>query len=109
MFSRTESSGKHLAPLGDIADPHPHDLVRVLPVDPLPHELDGALFRLLLLEIVEKAHDRLEGRRFPRPVGAQKGHDVALLDLEGDAVQGADQVVPGFDVVHLQHQSSSPR
>ncbi len=68
---------KDLPPLGHVADPHPDDLVRILTVDPLAHKLDRSFFRLLLLEVIEQPHDRLERRRFPGPVGTQKGHDVA--------------------------------
>jgi len=100
---------KNLPSLGNVADPHPDDPVGVLPVDPLSQKFDGPLFRLFLLEVVEQPHDRLEGRRLSRPVGSQQGHDVALLHLERDPVQRPDQVVPGFDIAHLQHPRSSPR
>jgi hypothetical protein len=40
---------EHLAAFGDIADAQAHDLLGVHAVDAFAHELDGALFRLVVV------------------------------------------------------------
>src|SRR5262249_7988990 len=82
--------------LRHLADPPRHDLVRGHRVDSLAVQQDVALSRL------EDARDCPQGRALAGPVGADQRHDLAVLDLDADALQGVDVAVEGVDVRKLE-------
>src|SRR5262249_921292 len=58
----------------------------------------------------EKARDALEGRRLPRAVGAEEGHDLSRAHGQGDLFQRLHPAIRRRETRHLQHQvASSPR
>ena len=44
-------------------------------------------------------------RGLARPIGPQQGHNLALLDIKGDAVKSLDDPVTNDSVGDLQHQA----
>src|SRR3989304_6061255 len=50
----------------------------------------------------EQAADRLEGRRLAGAIRADQGDDLALANLEGDALEGAELAVAGGGVGQLR-------
>jgi hypothetical protein len=68
------------------------DDVRLHAADVLAVERDLALARL------EQARDRAERGGLARAVRADEGDDLALLDVEVDAVQRGDGAVADFEV-----------
>src|SRR5512139_1215685 len=63
-------------------------------------ELDGPLPGL------EEPRDRLEGGRFPRPVGTHEDQDLLLAHLEGDVPKNLEVPVEDVDPRHLKHSPS---
>ena len=59
-------------------------------------ELDRAL------ALAEDAHDRLQRRGLAGAVAAEERHDLAVGDLEADAVQHVAFAVPAFEVAHRE-------
>ena len=53
------------------------------------------------------AADRHQQGRLAGAVGADQGHDLALADVEVDAVQRLDGAVEGGDAPHLKHGAAS--
>ena len=96
-------------PLGHLGDAEPHQLVRLDGVDRLPLEVD------LAAAGAQQAADGLEGGRLAGAVGAQDGDDLALADLEVDAVQRLHVAVGDAQALDLEeggggaHVSSAPR
>src|ERR1035437_2415225 len=89
--------------LHDLEDPHPDDLLGVLAVDLLAHELDGPLGHLALLAL-EEPGDGLEGRGLPGSVRAEERGDLSLLARARQPFQDKDHVtVDDLDVVDGQH------
>ena len=80
-------------------------LLRVHAGDVLAGKLDGAAL---------DAHQTADGaqrRGLARAVGADEGDDLALLDGEGDALEGLDAAVADFQIRYFQqaHSSSTPQ
>ena len=72
--------------------------MRLAPGDLLAPELDSALAR------VQEAEDRLDQGRLARPVGSDDGHDLALADVDRDAVEDVGLGdVAGDHVLGAQH------
>ena len=46
--------------------------------------------------------DRVQGRALAGAVGADEGDDLAVPDLQGDALEGLDVAVEDVDVLHVQ-------
>src|SRR3990170_4320945 len=84
------------AALGRVADPVAHQLVGGGMRDVAPTKVDRPRPR------VEQAADRLEGRRLAGAIRADQGDDLALANLEGDALEGVDLAVVGVDVAQLE-------
>src|SRR5206468_12097343 len=57
---------------------------------------------------VHEPRDGAKGRRLARPVGADQGHDLAPLDLDGHAAQRLDAAVESVDALELK-QCQRPR
>src|SRR5690606_12578490 len=77
-----------------------HDVVRFLAGNVFALERDRAFPRPWI------AADRHQQRGLAGPVGADQGHDLALVDFYRHAIQGLDGAVIGMDVVQLPHHSS---
>jgi hypothetical protein len=73
-----------------------------LSVDPLTVQPDAALCRAL------QTDDDLQERALPRSVGTDDGDDVAVVDPEGDVVDGRKAAEALRDRVDLEEQSSPP-
>jgi hypothetical protein len=71
-------------------------------VDPRTVQSDAAVRRPL------QPHDDLQERALAGPVGTDDGDDVAVVDPEGDAVDGREAAVALRDVVYLEEQVPSP-
>ncbi len=56
---------------------------------------------------VEQAADGLESGGLAGAVGADQGHDLAAVDLEGDPPEGVDRAVEGVDVGETQDRGGS--
>ena len=79
--------------LGDVAD----DGTAPLPVGAVELEVAG---------VGQLAQDGLEEGGFPRPVGADQGHDLSAVEVEGD---GAQQLLAAHgDPYVLQLQAAQP-
>ena len=71
-------------------------------LDALAAQLDAALGDLAAFA-GQQVEDRAQGRRLARTIAAQQGHDRALLDLQGNALQDQDHmVVDDLDAVDVQ-------
>jgi hypothetical protein len=53
--------------------------------------------------------DDLQQRALSRPVGTDDGDDLAVVDPEGDAVDGREAAEAFRDVIDLEEQTSPPR
>ncbi len=91
------------AALGDVRDPEPRDRVgagasaeRTAAEDDRPLAADGA-------------GDGAQRRRLAGAVGAEDGDDLALADLEADAVERLDGPVAGLDLVQLEQRAQRSR
>ena len=83
--------------LGHLDQPAAHDPIGTQPVDALAAEANGASPGL------HEPGDSFQQRRLAGAVAAEEGHDLALPDLERDAVQDLDAAVSRLDAVELQH------
>ena len=81
------------ATFGNLDDALGGHLVDLESRDLLAEQLDRARAR------GEKARDRLERRRLAGTVRADERHDLAFVDVDGDALEGLDLPVEGVDVV----------
>src|SRR5262249_31955554 len=90
-------AGKDAPAFGGMGDPHADDFVGREPADALALEADLAPVRL------QRADDRLEGRRLARSIGADQRDDLASLHRERDPLQGPDVPIAGVDVRELKH------
>ena len=64
-------------------------------VQRLAHELDMAGLA------VEQAGNGVQSGGLAGAVGTDQGHDLALIDLKGDALDGVDAAVIDVDIVNL--------
>ena len=81
------------APLGDEGEPAPGDLVGLQPRDVvavIAHGARGGPY---------EARDGAKRRGLARAVGADEAHELALLDLEVDALHGADAAVGHLELL----------
>src|SRR5947207_1699397 len=67
-------------------------------VDPLAVEQDVTLTRL------EQPRDRPQRGALAGPIRPDQGHDLALVDGDGDALQGVDVAVERVDVAQLERR-----
>ena len=102
-FSRTVSREKIRRPSGAWPMPGLDELVGGRLRDVLAVERDRALAR------VEQAADRLERGRLAGAVRPDQRHDLALVDLDRDALERVDLAVVGVDVVELQERRLAGR
>ena len=97
---------KDPAPLRRLRDAEAHHLMRRQAGNVRAVEQDAAGTRL------GRAADRHQQRGLAGAVGADQGHDLPLVDADGDVVQRAHRAIGGGDAVQLQHAhaacSSSP-
>src|SRR5450755_2029957 len=85
--------------LHDLADAHPHQLVRRQLVDAPPLKLDRALRDVTALR-GKQIRDGLQRRGLAGAVGSQQGDDFPLWNLERDALEHEnDVIVDDLDVV----------
>ena len=89
-------TGKDIAVLGHIADPHIGDLERFLAADLLPLKLDRS-FRFDL------AHDGLAGGGPPHPVAPQKRDDLAFFDVQVHPLKDVGLAVEGVHIRDFEH------
>ena len=82
-------------PLGD-------NPVRRKPRQVLPLEVDPAAFYL------HQAGQGPQGGGFAGAVGADQGHNLALLHLEGNAFDGLDAAVTHTQIINSQHRRPPP-
>ena len=91
--------------LKHLDDAYPDNLVGPHLVNALSVKLDATAGDLAILG-AQQAGNRSERCGFACPVGSQEGHNLPLLDLNGDAAQDEDHVtVDHFNVVDFQHQT----
>ena len=64
----------------------------------LAHKLDGAGLG------AQQARDGLERCGLAGTVGTNQGHDLALVNVKGDVLDGVDGAVPDVDVVDGKHR-----
>ena len=95
--------GENHATLGDVAEAAGDDFVRGEGGDIFAEEGDGAALG------AEEAGDGAERGGFPGPVATDERDDGALLDLEGDAAEGADGTVGNGEVGDGEHRLSEGR
>src|SRR5262249_3078220 len=79
-----------------LGDSHAHDLEGGKAGDVRAVEADAAHARL------RRAADRHQQRRLSGAVGADQGHDLALVDGQIDAMQRLDMAIEGMDSGDLQ-------
>ena len=91
---------KDIAVFGHIADAQVGHFKRLFTGDFLTAELDGAMRDNF-------AHDRLAGGRSPHPVAAQKGDDLALLNVQVHPLQDVRFAIIGVQIVDFEHQCSA--
>ena len=85
-------------PLGRLRDPELHDLVRGPIRDLLALEADRSPPRAV------EAVDRAERRRLAGAVRADQRDDLALPDVDRDALERFDRAVVGVDVLELEDE-----
>src|SRR5699024_3575158 len=78
--------------LRHVRHPHGNDFVGGHLRDLLPLKYNRASFRR------EKARDRMEDRRLSRSVGSDQGDDLALVHLEGYALDCLDYAIIYFQI-----------
>src|SRR5699024_3644711 len=84
----------------------PDDLVSLHLADELPAVADLAAAH------PQQPRDRVHRGGLAGAVGADQGHDLALVHMEGDIPDGVDRPVKHidvFDTKHLAHRQSPPR
>src|SRR6185437_14270201 len=92
---------EELAALRRLRDAHLHDVVRRGLRDVLALERDRALAR-----VVEPV-DRAQRRRLARAVRADHRHDLALANLERDALERVNRAVVGVHVTELEDDAGA--
>src|SRR4029079_2908660 len=75
-----------------------HDLVRGHAADPVSVQRD------LTSGGMKQARDRLECRALACAIGADQGHDLALLHFDRDALQRMNVAVVGVDIGDVEHR-----
>src|SRR3972149_12266890 len=58
---------------------------------------------------LNETQNALESRTFPRSVSTQKGHDLACLCIETQAVKDMTATVAGVHIAQFEHHMSPPR
>ena len=81
--------------LGDQGQSLGNNLMAGYMVQRLAHELDMAGLA------VEQAGNGVQSGGLAGAVGTDQGHDLALIDLKGDALDGVDAAVIDVDIVNL--------
>ena len=79
------------------------DILRILSIDPLPHEFNGPFVRLIL----EESHDGFENGRLSGAIGSKDGDDLPLLNFEGDPPDRHNQTIERLYIFNLK-QCFSP-
>src|SRR5256885_2519717 len=90
------------SPLRNMTDAEAHDLVRCEARDvpaSQPH---------LSPRRRRQPGDRTEGGRLAGTIAADEGHDLSLLDAEGDALKRMDPTVVGVDGIDLEERHQAP-
>ena len=89
------------APLRDVANSQPHDLVRAQPADV------ASVKQHLPAARPNEARDRLERACLAGPVGAHAAGDFPLADGQRNAMYDLDPPVRDPEIVELEHASVS--
>src|SRR5262249_17939290 len=85
-----------------LEDPGANHLLRLAPIDSLPHESYIAVGNLPVFAL-EQAGDRFQRGALSGPVRAQPGADLPLLDVKRQSLQPQDDVVvDNLDVVDAE-------
>ena len=100
-FSSTRHRREEAPVLRDDRHAAADAVARRTPGHVLAPEHDASASRL------DDAEDGLERRRFPGGVAAEKADELALADLERDALEDLDLAVVRGDAVELEHQAPS--
>ena len=94
-------AGKNTPSLGTLHKPVLHDLIGRHRADHLAHELDRTAFRL------QKAGDRIQNGAFSGAVRTDQRHDLAVGDLQRDALDRVDRAVINMKILYPQHRQPS--
>ena len=79
------------------------DGVALQVVNALTHEADFAAG-----DVAQQAGDGAQGGGLARAVGADQGHDLAVVDFQADALQSMDLAVIEMQVLDLQNLLRHP-
>ena len=80
-----------LPPFWHQPNPQPRNAMRRCCLDALPAEADFAPGR------AHEPHDRADRRRLAHAIAADEGHDLALVDAEGNAEEHLRMAITGLD------------
>jgi len=98
---------EHIGLLRNVADAAPGDLGGGEPANLVAADPDRALAR------PHQPGDGLDGGRFPGPVGADDGGDLAHPRLQRDPVDDVAPAISGIDLLDLEqglrHHAAPPR
>jgi hypothetical protein len=83
-------------PLWNLRDTHPHDLFSGDAHDAL------SLVQDITAIGPEQAGNRAQGGGLARPIGADQRDDLSCIDVEGDALNGADRAICHMQVIDLK-------
>ena len=89
---------EELSPLRRLRDAELHDLMRRIVRDVPSAKRDGSAARMI------EPVDRAQRRRLAGAVRADQGHDLALVDVEGDSLQRLNGAVERLDVLDLEQR-----